>query len=416
MVRRVSGSFTEQEPFSITLRCIFIRFHQKNLLLFIPEKPMMNMVAMIKRLTLKRLLLLGGALILSACLILPGSDNSSQIVPQIQSGVAHTCVLTMGEKVFCRGQNFSQDLGVSPQDYASPMLVDDLNAIAIGVGWYHTCAATINGRVFCWGRDVYGQLWNNPEGNAATPVEIQGLENVTDITAGSAHTCALTSEGNVYCWGQNNAGQLGDGTLTERLDPIRVEGLSDRVTKIAAGSMFTCVLLDDGSVECWGQANFIPAASDGEQIHLSPFQIPNLAGNVLEIATGDFHLCVITKPGDVMCEGMVVPPNDPPFDGLSNSTAGLQGQVLHLLAGADFTCALTAAHTVECWGDNYFGQLGNQTGISSAIPVPIDLKGQSVAFLGGGHYTACVLLSEGGVSCWGDTSFGQIGDGSARWK
>lgn len=342
--------------------------------------------------------------------------DTSELTPQIRSGVAHTCLLNVKGEVFCWGQVFSQDLVASPENFAIPIRVRDMSAVAIGAGWYHTCAAAPNGRVFCWGQNVYGQLWDNPAEDASTPVEIGGLENVTSLAAGSAHTCALTAEGKVYCWGQNDAGQVGDGTTTERLEPVPVEGLSGKATRVTAASKFTCALLSDGQVECWGLLTFVPAQGDTERVHPSPFLIPNLDRDVLEIAAGTIHLCVLTKSGKVMCEGMIDPPNDPPFAAPSKYIQGVQGRTVHLLAGTDFTCVLTVDQTVECWGDNYFGQLGNQTGIGSAIPVIIDLKGQNAELIGGGYYTACALLVEGNVTCWGDTSFGQTGNGTAGWK
>jgi len=354
--------------------------------------------------------------ILSACAATPSVNAPSIITSQIQSGVAHTCLLTVEGKVFCWGQNYSQDQNVSLEDYAKPIMVEGIDAIAIGVGWYHTCSASMNGRVQCWGQNTFGQLGNNSVEDAVSPVEVNDLRDVISLAAGSAHTCALTNAGKVYCWGQNDGGQLGDGTTIERHVPVAVDGLSGRATNIVAGSRFTCALLTNGRVQCWGELTFLPAESDNARNQPAPIQIPNLERDVVEMAAGNYHLCILTKAGEVMCEGMIVPPGDPPFAHPSKSLKPLTGRTLHLLAGTDFTCVLTAEKNIECWGDNYFGQLGNPTGIGSETPIKIDLKNQSAAAVGGGYYTGCALLSNGGVTCWGDTSFGQLGDGTVHWK
>ena len=77
----------------------------------------------------------------------------------------------------------------------------------------------------------------------------------THITAGTHHTCALISDGTVTCWGYNGAGQLGDGSTTDRNVPVAVTGgvlAGKTVTDITAGSGYTCALISDGTVTCWG--------------------------------------------------------------------------------------------------------------------------------------------------------------------
>jgi alpha-tubulin suppressor-like RCC1 family protein len=93
----------------------------------------------------------------------------------------------------------------------------------------------------------------------------------------------------------------------------------------------------------------------------------------------------------------------------------LTGEVLQIVAGADFNCVLTKSGGVKCWGDNYFGQLGDGTFISNN---PIDVLGltSGVVAIGAGEYIACALKGDGVVRCWGDTSFGHIGDGNITWK
>src|SRR5207247_532237 len=91
-----------------------------------------------------------------------------------------------------------------------------------------------------------------------TPVRVAGL-SATAVTAGGFHTCALPGDGTVRCWGQNDLGQLGNGTSdpvpnnpsTFNPTPVTVSGITTAVA-ISAGGWYTCALLQDGTVRCWG--------------------------------------------------------------------------------------------------------------------------------------------------------------------
>lgn len=82
-----------------------------------------------------------------------------------------------------------------------------------------------------------------------------------------------------------------------------------------------------------------------------------------------------------------------------------------LVAGYAHTCALIDG-AVKCWGDNHFGQLGNQTKTSSNRPVAVDGLDQGVLELTAGQNHTCALLNGGEVRCWGDNRYGQLGDRS----
>jgi alpha-tubulin suppressor-like RCC1 family protein len=84
--------------------------------------------------------------------------------------------------------------------------------------------------------------------------------------------------------------------------------------------------------------------------------------------------------------------------------------ILSVTAGYSFTCALHGGGTVECWGDNRDGELGDGTTNASARPVRVTgLERASAVSAGYDH--ACALLSDGSVRCWGSDEVGQLGDG-----
>jgi alpha-tubulin suppressor-like RCC1 family protein len=86
------------------------------------------------------------------------------------------------------------------------------------------------------------------------------------------------------------------------------------------------------------------------------------------------------------------------------------GPAVSISSGWDFTCALTVAGAVKCWGENAGGALGDGSTMDS--PVPVDVVGMSsgVVAISAGEATACALTTGGAVKCWGANTQGQLGD------
>jgi len=87
-------------------------------------------------------------------------------------------------------------------------------------------------------------------------------QQVTQVTAGELHTCVLLSLGGVKCWGGNAYGQLGLGisvdifgnTSAQTGDGLPFVNLGTALTAVhvSAGYWHTCVILNGGTVKCWG--------------------------------------------------------------------------------------------------------------------------------------------------------------------
>jgi len=92
--------------------------------------------------------------------------------------------------------------------------------------------------------------------------------------------------------------------------------------------------------------------------------------------------------------------------------SGLTSGVAAVSAGAYFSCALTTNGDVRCWGINNFGQLGDGTNTHSKLPVDVSGLGSGATAVGAGYEHACAVTAAGGVRCWGQNVYGQLGDGS----
>ena len=155
-----------------------------------------------------------------------------------------------------------------------------------------------------------------------------------------------------------------------------VIGLSEPVSAIAAGDRHTCALVTAGGVQCWGNNSFSQLGNDSTTYSFTPLDVLGLSGPASAIAAGLSHTCAVMSAGGVQCWG----DNSSSQLGNDSTTSsptpldviGLSGSVTAIAAGFAHTCAVTSAGGVQCWGDNYFGQLGNGKVVGySAMPVDV---------------------------------------------
>ena len=306
-------------------------------------------------------------------------------------------------------------------------------AMAVSAGGLHTCALTNAHGVECWGWNAFGQLGDGTRHDRLTPVAVSSLgAGVAAVSTGNAHTCALTKAGAAKCWGDNDWNQLGDPTpqVDYRTLPVDVYGLSGGVAAIVAGGLHTCALTTAGGVKCWGDNSYgqLGDGRGGCEDCSSPFPVDvrGLTTGVTAIAGGGWHTCALTKAGTVECwgwdafgelgdgRGGSCGSEIGCYSSIPVSVHGLPGGVSAIAAGGAHTCGLTGAGAVRCWGENANGQLGDGTTTNRYFPVLVSgVAGGVKAISTGGNHT-CALTSAGAVECWGQNGSGQLGDGTTH--
>jgi alpha-tubulin suppressor-like RCC1 family protein len=351
------------------------------------------------------------------------------------TGLEQTCAIRspsmLGRQgtALCWGSNSDGKLADGTQDDRwAPAVVPSLGDVtSLAAGGGHTCAAH-GGVISCWGRNHDGQLGNGAAGSPQlAPVTAVNLPSRPwRVAAGSYHTCASSrNSDHVFCWGSNSHGQLGSDVPSQDR-PVVVPKPPGSLYSLATGHLHTCWSIG-GSISCWGSNDFGQlgrvtgggiggVGSVGGPPSFSPMPVPDAGFNNWVVA-GLNHTCTLDwVNGEVKCWGqnsagqlgdgfwgVLGRPSPQLVEGL--------GFAISVAAGAEHTCASIEDGTVSCWGDNTFGQLGDGTTTRRARPVTVpSLSG--VVMVSAGGYSTCAVVFNGDTYCWGHNGAGQLGDGT----
>jgi alpha-tubulin suppressor-like RCC1 family protein len=188
---------------------------------------------------------------------------------------------------------------------------------------------------------------------------------------------------------------------------------------VAAGNSFGLALKSDGTVWSWGD-NFSGQLGTGDKSNTVavPVRIDGISG-VIAVAAGSEHGLALKKDGTVWVWGNnqygQLGDNDADSD-VPIQIENLTG-VIAIAASCNHNLALKQDGTVWSWGWNFTGQLGHDyRGEKSDFndfdpPKQIkDLNGVIAISAGGSHSLA--LKRDGTVWSWGNNGFGQLGNGN----
>ena len=356
---------------------------------------------------------------------IPVTVSGISTATALASGYFHNCALIGSGQVQCWGYNQDGQLGTSIQSTTLVAVSGITAATGITAGDSHSCALS-GGAVQCWGYNQNGQLGNGTTNQQyTTPVAVTGISTAVEVKGGGKHTCARLSSGAVQCWGYNQNGQLGNGSTVKSTSPVTVSGINGataQATEIATGYAHSCALLTDKTVKCWGDNSSGQLGNGTTNLvaNTTPGAVSGIDGTTVQataIAAGYFHTCALLADATVKCWG------HNQYGQLGNGATGQSSTPVavsgistatKIAAGGQRSCALLASHQVQCWGDNSSGQLGNGTTTQSSTPVTvsgIDGVTAQATDIATGYVHTCALLSGGAEQCWGDNTYGQLGNG-----
>jgi len=289
--------------------------------------------------------------------------NGAVVPAAIATGAGHTCVLYTDQSIRCTGQNSQGQVGNGgfTSVFEPAAVSGTVNPVSLGAGLEHTCTLVGDGRMQCWGANFTGQLGDGTMGGfAMAPQFVHNVTNAIKAITGGFFTCAILPDHTVQCWGRNQDGQLGNGDSTTDVPlPAPVQGLGP-VVDFAAGGYHACAMLADRTVRCWGR-NVRGQVGDGTSN--SPVTQPHIVSGLnsaVTLSLGSYHSCALLQDATVQCwgdsdhgqigaQGLAFSPVPVTVSGIANA--------VRVGTGFQHSCAVLSDGTVRCWGNNAFGQL-----------------------------------------------------------
>jgi alpha-tubulin suppressor-like RCC1 family protein len=399
------------------------------------------------------------------------AGTSGKIPVKLEAGYNNTCVLFDDQTVRCWGSGSYGINGTGNAniigdqlaemgdnlidlDFGPGVLVDD-----ISLGYQHACVHTTTNGMKCWGQNASGELGHgdrdtyvgraaNEMGNSLPFVDLPSGNNAKSIVAGNQVSCAIYNDNNATCWGTHiNYGMLnsklsawGDDPDEVKVRKIDFGTKTSHVKQMTQGYLHTCALFGDGTARCWGygaqgQKGICVGNITGRHPDEMGDNIPDSdlgAGvKILQMDARYRKQCWVLDNGTAKCTGQISYGDNAFGNGNFGNSAGTCGDntpvadigsgltVVKVAVGYHHTCFLLDDGRVKCVGRNHSGQLGlgdtedrdTPAEFGDALPFVNLGSGRTAVDICDHDHANCALLDNGKIKCWGQNSYGALGNG-----
>ena len=301
-------------------------------------------------------------------------NNTWKINQWYDQAVAGNISYTGEKQLYMVGRNNMGQLGQNDRtSRSSPVQVTGIGwkYIAVSADYRGIHGVKTDGTLWSWGESgTKGQSGTNNNTRYSSPVQVPGT--TWDSIANCANSAICTkTDGTLWSWGYGRYGQLannqaGPGSAQNRSSPIQVGSETTWSENVSAGSECFSAVKTDGTLWMWGKQTHGKFAQNGSANvqYSSPVQIPGTSWS--------------TTRGSVQVTGR-------------------------------FTLAVKTDGTLWSWGDNDYGQLGQNQPENSLRSSPVQIDGTDWKYVAGTANCAFATKSTGELYGWGWGDYGEVG-------
>jgi alpha-tubulin suppressor-like RCC1 family protein len=330
--------------------------------------------------------------------------------------------------------------GTSGVNYSSPTIVGSgSNWVDVAIGAQSSTAIKSDGTLWSWGRGIYGLLGNGTYVNqntdingggtymASTPIQIGSDTTWRQVSIWGYSAGAIKTDGTLWMWGANYSsyGMLGTNNATHYSSPVQTVAGGSNWAYLCCGEM-TIATKTNGTLWTWGR-NHLGQLGDGTTVNKSsPVQVGtstdwSYTSQPSSSGSSTYACAAIKQDGTLWLWG------DNSYGNLGDNTQVNKSSPVQTVAGGtnwtqvnliqSQVLATKSDGSLWGWGNNGQGQLGNATGVNKSSPVQIVSGATNWSQLykafqpGSGGGAAAAIKTDGTLWTWGQNNGGQLGLG-----
>lgn len=297
-----------------------------------------------------------------------------------------TIALDDGGQIWAWGRNTKGECGqnsTATSAYSSPVLVlgglsfrkcfsTALGGINTALSGFMNAGLTKAGNLYTWGYNKYGNLGTGDSLNYSSPIAVVGGLTFSQIKVNTT-MLGLDTSGNAWAWGYNANGQCGDGVgVVNRSSPFAVVG----------GLKFSSVFLNPQNVLT------MAGITSAGAMYTWGYNVGGLCGNNVN-ATAAYSSPVLV-------------------------VGGISWKFFNQSLLPTASLGIDVNGNLYAWGDNTFGQCGQNSTAVSQYSSPVLVVGSHkwswVGLLPFGN-AIFGLTTDGSLYTWGDNTDGSGGLG-----
>jgi|694.fasta_scaffold18899_4 alpha-tubulin suppressor-like RCC1 family protein len=221
-----------------------------------------------------------------------------------------------------------------------------------------------------------------------------------------------------WSWGRGSTGVLGNNSTSDRSSPGSIVGDFTDWVQLSAGDYQTAGVRANGTLWSWGFNQYGRLGDNTTTDRSSPVSVVGGFTNWIQVSAGRRnHMAAVQANGTAWGWGNnnygQLGDNSSTTTSSPVSVVGGFTDWTQISAGAQHTAAVRANGTAWCWGRGYDGRLGNNNAYGNRSS-PVSVVGGFTDWIqvDAGFLHTGGVRANGSAWCWGNNGNGNLGDGT----